>query len=328
MGTDPQERLQAMAQIVQETEVDVLLPVETDWIGFAGAMRPALSKLLAVAPVPEPESYRIVNNKWLLAQFLQAHQVPGPQTVLGTLDDDFEQQLLDIEFPVLMKPVTAWGGEGIRRFESISQLQEFLEEQGQERFRDRYIVQSFLTGYVIGLNVLCQEGKILAYTVQRGILPSPQEWASDPAIQFIKQEEVLETAQRLLAALNWSGFGNMDLFYDFSDGQIKVLEFNARFWSSLRGSYLAGVNFPYLACLAALGLPFQVPEYRLVQYVHPKTALKEGMLKLLGKGQLNFALGETDLKFFLDDPLAEIIRAFQQEVTQPDGSSSDFLTFF
>jgi predicted ATP-grasp superfamily ATP-dependent carboligase len=315
IGTDYQERLEAIAQIVRETEVDVLLPVETDWIGFASAMRPALSQLLAVAPVPEPETYKIVNNKWLLAQFLQAHQVPGPPTVLGTLDNDFEQKLLAMEFPVLIKPVTAWGGEGIRGFESASQLWTFLEEYGRERFRNRYIVQSFLTGYVIGLNVLCQEGEISACTIQQGVVPSPQDWASDPAIKFVEQEKVLETAQRLLTALNWSGFGNIDAFYDASDGQIKILEFNTRFWSSLRGSYLAGVNFPYLACLAALDIPFQIPEYKLMQYVHPKTAIREGALKLLGKSQITFALGETDLEFFLSDPLAEIIRVLQQELS-------------
>ncbi len=314
-GTDYQERIEAIAQIVEETNVDVLLPIETDWIEFAGTMRQSLSQVLAVAPIPEPETYRIVNNKWLLAQFMQEHQVPGPPTVLGTLDDDFEQQLHTMKFPVLTKPVTAWGGEGIRRFESVAQLQAFLEEYGQERFKNRYIVQSFLPGYVIGLNVLCQEGKTLAYTMQRGTIPNPQKWAAAAAIRFIKQEGVLETGQRLLTALNWSGFGNIDMFYDTSDGQVKILEFNARFWGSLRGSYVAGVRFPYLACLAALDIPFQVPEYELAQYIHPKTAIKERISKLLGRGRRDFALSETGLKYLLNDPLAETIRAFRQELS-------------
>jgi len=313
IGADSQERFEAISQIVKETGVDVLLPVETDWIEFAGTMRQSLPQLLAVTPIPEPETYRIVNDKWLLAQFMQEHQVPGPPTVLGTLDDDFEQQLRTIEFPVLTKPVTAWGGEGIRRFESLPQLQAFLEEYDQERFRNRYIVQSFLPGYVIGLNVLCREGSILAYTMQRGTIPNPQQWAAAAAIRFIRQEGVLETAQRLLTALNWSGFGNIDMFYDTSDGQVKILEFNARFWGSLRGSYVAGVSFPYLACLAALDIPFQVPDYRLAQYIHPKTAIKEGTLKLLRKSQHDFTFSETGLKFLLNDPLAETIRALRQQ---------------
>lgn len=314
-GTDPQERLEEIAQVVRDTGVDVLLPVETDWITFVGAMRQQLSKSLAVVPVPEPEAYRTVNNKWLLAQFMEEHQVPGPPTVLGTLADDFERQLRAIEFPVLIKPITAWGGEGIRRFESVDELQAFLDEYGREAFKDRYIVQSFLPGYVIGLNVLCRNGEVLAYTMQRGTIPNPQKWAAAAAIRFIRQEGVLETAQKLLRALNWSGFGNLDMFYDTSDDQVKVLEFNARFWGSLRGSYVAGVNFPYLACLAALDVPFPVPEYRLAQYIHPRTAFKEGIRKLVGKSEHDFSFSETGLKYLLNDPLAEAARAIRQELS-------------
>jgi predicted ATP-grasp superfamily ATP-dependent carboligase len=321
---EPQERLNAIAQLVEETCADVFLPVETDWIEFASAMRQPLSQLLAVVPipdpetyrtvvpVPEPEAYRIVNNKWLLAQFMEEHQVPGPPTVLGTLADDFERQLRAMKFPVLIKPITAWGGEGIRRFDSVDELQAFLEEYGREAFEDRYIVQSFLPGYVIGLNVLCRNGEVLAYTMQRGTIPNPQKWAAAAAIRFIRQEGVLEIAQKLLRALNWSGFGNLDMFYDTSDEQVKILEFNARFWGSLRGSYVAGVNFPYLACLAALDIPFPVPEYRLAQYIHPKTAFKEGVRKLLGRSHRGFTFGETGLKYLLNDPLAEAVRAIRQ----------------
>ncbi len=312
---EPEERLNAVAQLVEETQADVLLPVETDWIEFASAMRQPLSQLLAVVPVPEPKTYAMVNNKWLLARFIEKHQVPGPPTVLGTLDDDFERQVRAMEFPVLIKPVTAWGGEGIQRFDSVDELQAFLEEYGQEKFKDRYIVQSFLPGYVIGLNVLCRNGEILAYTMQRGTIPNPQKWAAAAAIRFIRQEGVLETAQKLLRAMNWSGFGNLDMFYDTSDQQVKILEFNARFWGSLRGSYVAGVNFPYLACLAALDMPFPVPEYKLAQYIHPKTAFKEGIRRLVSKSENDFSFSETGLRYLLNDPLAEAARAIRQELT-------------
>lgn len=316
VGADYQERLEAIEQIVRENGVEVLLPVEPDWIEFASVLQSELSLLFAVVPVPEPETLRIVNNKWLLAEFMQGHQLPGPPTILGTLDEDFEKKLQDMQFPILIKPVTAWGGEGIRRFETIEQLQAFLEEYGYERFRNRYIVQSLLDGYVIGLNVLSQEGKVLAYTIQQGIVTSHQEWASDPAIRFVKRDEVLKAAQRLLTELNWSGFGNIDMFYDTSDDQIKILEFNARFWSSLRGSYLAGVSFPYLACLAGLDIPFPIPEYQSISYMHPKTAIKEVIKKFLGKSRQDFVLNQTDLRFLLNDPLAEIIRAVRQELAE------------
>ena len=315
-GKDEQERFETVVKIVRRYNIDVLLPIETDWIRFVGSARASLSEFVNIVPLPDASMFNIVNSKWSLAQYMQEQQIPGPPTLLGSLDEDFEQQLQTIPFPVLIKPIVAWGGEGIRRFESLQDFRAFLAAYGEERFKDKYIVQSFLSGYVIGLNVLCQEGRILAYTMQRGTIPNPQKWAAAAAIRFIRQEGVLDTAQKLLTALNWSGFGNIDMFYDTSDNQVKILEFNARFWGSLRGSYVAGVNFPYLACLAALNIPFSTPTYKLTQYVHPKTAVKERMSKLFRKSNHSFAFNETGLKYLFKDPLAEAVRAFWQETAE------------
>lgn len=316
IGSDPTQRLEAVAEVAQKTKADVLLPVGIDWIAFAGAHQEQLSQILSLAPVPTPESFKIVNDKWLLAQFMEKHQVAGPPTLLGSTDDDFARQLASFQFPILIKPVTAWGGEGIQRFETLGEFESFVEIYGLDKFKNRYIVQSFLPGYVVGLNVLCQNGKVLGHTMQRGIIPNSQKWAAAAAIKFIEQEGVLEVAQKLLTALNWSGFGNIDMFYDTSDQQVKILELNSRFWGSLRGSYVAGVSFPYLACLAALNIPFSTPPYKLTQYVHPKAAVKEGMSKLLRKSNHSFAFNETGLKYLFKDPLAEAVRALWQETAE------------
>jgi hypothetical protein len=92
------------------------------------------------------------------------------------------------------------------------------------------------------------------------------------------------------------------------------LEINARFWGSLRGSLLAGVSFPYLACLAALNIPFPMPDYELVCYIHPQTALRYTIMRFMGNRRGgDFAFHETGLKFLLADPLAEAIRALRQQ---------------
>ena len=315
LGTDNQERLETVKETAQTYNIDVLLPTGLEWIEFAGKMRSELEQILAVAPVPTPESFKIVNNKWTLAQFMQEHGVSGPPTILATLDETYEQRTRELQFPVLAKPVTAWGGDGIQYFETLAELQMATEKVGYERFRDRYIIQSLLQGYVIGLNILCREGRLLAYTMQRGFIPNTRKWAAAAAIRFIHQDGLLKVAQKLLTALHWSGFSNLDMFFDTSDNQVKILEVNSRFWGSLRGSYGAGVNFPYLACLAALNQSFPMPEYQLVRYLHPKTAIKQGIIQLFDfKHRDHFAYRETGLKYLLNDPLAEAIRALQQEI--------------
>jgi predicted ATP-grasp superfamily ATP-dependent carboligase len=314
-GSDDQSMLNTVADLVKKKKIDVLLPSGTNAISFAAANREALSTFVAVAPVPDSRSFEIANNKWLLAQFLEEERIPSPPTVLVTCDDLFEQKLQDIEFPVLLKPASAWGGEGIERFDNAPELRRYLEQHDPERVKGRFIIQSFLPGFVVGVNVLSSNGKTLAMTMQRGIIPNTQKYAAAGAIRFIREDRFFTIAQKLISTLRWSGFANLDTLYDSRDDQLKILEINARFWGSLRGSLMAGVNFPYLACLAALGIPFTMPDYQLVRYAHSKTALRKGIAGFLGKSrETDFAFGETGLRFLLADPLAEVMRALRQEV--------------
>ncbi len=164
---------------------------------------------------------------------------------------------------------------------------------------------------------------MLAYTMQRGFIPNPQEYAAAGAIQFIRgREDALEIGKKLVSALKYNGVANVDMFHDTRENQVKVLEVNPRFWGSLRGSYIAGVSFPYLACLAALGISFPVPDYGLTRYIHPKTAIREGVLTALSKSQHDrFPLEETGLRYMLADPIAETLRAFRQQLSSNRGNT-------
>jgi len=308
-------RFDAIAEVIRQHHIDVIMPIEMEWLSPFDDKRLMLSDLAALTPVLDAKTFEIANNKWLLLELLRTHGIPTPPTVLCTLDSDFEQRINQLQFPVLVKPVTAWGGEGIRHFQDLAQLRQFLAQNKKQPIKNRYIVQSFLTGHVIGLNMLCRDGQMLAYTMQRGFIANPQQYAAAAAIEFIAHQEALELGKTLAAVLKYNGVANVDMFYDAQEGKIKVLELNARFWGSLRGSYLAGVPFPYLACLTALDIPFPTPDYVLTRYIHPKTALKEGLRRLVGKGEYDFEFRETGLKYMRADPVAETLRAWQQQLS-------------
>jgi predicted ATP-grasp superfamily ATP-dependent carboligase len=312
-GADYQARLKALADIMHQVPIDIILPVSEDGILFAITTREALSKMAALPPLPERESLCIARNKWLLNQFAYQQSIPAPQAVLATFDSTFHQRISALEYPVLLKPTTGTDGQGIRRFDTPADLWRFLESQDKQVVKDRYLVQTFVPGYDIGLSVLCRNGEILAYTIQQGIISASHRFGPLMAMEFISQDDVLALGQKLLSALRWSGVAHVDFRYDSRDNQVKILEVNARYWGSLLGSVVAGVNFPYLACLAAQEVPFARPEYCRSRYAHTTTALKEGLLSLLGKNslsKLNFR--ETGLRFFGIDPLPEVVKRVQE----------------
>jgi predicted ATP-grasp superfamily ATP-dependent carboligase len=314
---DDEAVLQLLADIVHKHRINVLLPTGIPGISFTIANRDALSEFVAVPPLPDRKSFEIANNKWLLSQFLEEHGLPGPKTILLT-ESILEKGLQQLEYPLLLKPISAWGGDGVDRFENSTSLRQHLESQDFEKLFGHFILQAFLPGRVVGFNVLSLQGNILATTMQQGIIPNTHKFAAAGAIEFIKDVRFFEASRQLFSALSWSGYTNVDTLCDLRDNKINILDVNPRFWGSLRGSLVAGVNFPYLACLVALQIAFPPPDYDLAHYYHAKTALRESLFRGRGKSsEHRIAFQETGLRFLLLDPLAETMRAFQQEILQP-----------
>jgi D-aspartate ligase len=311
--------LRSLIQFIEQHSIDILLPVSEKGVEFVSSHYQVLSDVVALPPIPDPEAFRTARNKWLLNQLACKQDVPAPPAILATLDSAFYQQLSDLEYPVIIKPAIGRGGGGIRRFDTQSDLEKFLEGQDEEQFRDRYLVQHYVPGTNLGLNVLCREGELLAFTVQRCLKSRP--FGPPEAIQFIEQEDVLENGRRLLSALRWSGYANIDMQYDSRNGDVFILEVNARFWLTLIGSLVAGVNFPYLSCLEALGIPFSRPRYHIGRkYVQTGTAVKEIVLQPFGRSKLGgFAFRETGLRFCLADPLPEVVNLAARGATHHRG---------
>jgi predicted ATP-grasp superfamily ATP-dependent carboligase len=312
-GTDYQARLHAIIDSIKRFNIDVILPVSEEGIEFVITHRQILSNLSAVPLLPSLESFKTARNKWLLNQLARQHHIPSPQSILVTLDSEFYQQLSNLEYPVLLKPTSQSGGQGIRRFKTQTDLQNFLQQRDEQQFKNNYLVQSYLPGLDLGLSVLCDRGEILAFTIQKELIANKHRFGPQMAMQFIAQEDVLNHGKRLLAALNWSGVAHVDMREDNRDGQVKLLEINARYWGSLLGSLVAGVNFPVLAYQKALNIPFSLPNNQFSRYVHTTTALKELLLQPLGRSSLKrFAFKETGLRFFITDPLPEIVRTIKR----------------
>jgi D-aspartate ligase len=114
----------------------------------------------------------------------------------------------------------------------------------------------------------------------------------------------------VMAELHWSGVAHVDLRAHEESGEISIIEINPRFWGSVLGSLHAGVNFPYLACLNALGQEFDYPQFRDCRYVAGTTAAgiwRSGKYGITASG---FALGDTVFRYILDDPLSSVLEWF------------------
>jgi predicted ATP-grasp superfamily ATP-dependent carboligase len=168
----------------------------------------------------------------------------------------------------------------------------------------RYLVQTCISGFDIDCSVLCREGGLLAYTIQQGLVPNRIPFGAADTIQFIHDQAVLSVVEKLMGQLKWSGIAHIDLRYDNKRENLHVLEINGRYWGTLFGSLCAGVNFPYLACLAAMNKPFAMPAFRDGYFASVGAHLRHTWKNPLKLAQLH----RTPLRFGLADPLPELVR--------------------
>jgi hypothetical protein len=194
---------------------------------------------------------------------------------------------------------------GIVFFTNQAELEQFL--RNQENSAD-FIIQEFISGYDLSCNVLCRNGEILAYTIQRGIIPGKKRFQPPAGIEFIHQEQVINNVEKLMRALNWSGVANIDFRYDENDKQVKILELNPRYWQTLLGSLVAGVNFPYLAYLSSLHIDFPRPEYRFVPFTYSGLLFGILLKKYLAGDQKVSGIRNTSLIFTMKDPVPDLFR--------------------
>jgi predicted ATP-grasp superfamily ATP-dependent carboligase len=78
---------------------------------------------------------------------------------------------------------------------------------------------------------------------------------SSSFVETVDQPEIEKPAQRLLAAMRYTGVVEMEFKYDGRNGCFKLLDVNARLWTWHTLCHRAGVDFPYLLWRLVRGEP-------------------------------------------------------------------------
>ena len=298
-------RLEQILQISRRVHIDVLLPVSEEGVIFVASNQRLLNEHFHIPPIPDHKTLKIASDKWSLNEFAHQRDLPTPKSILFQNPKGIDSLSSSFSNPVLLKPRIGGGGKGIQRFDTASQLLNALEQQSEALFQNGYLIQEFISGSEVDLSVLCQDGKILAYTIQRPVLKAANSFSYGKVVEFIKHGEIFEIGQRLLSALNWNGVAHIDFICDEKNERIFILDFNPRYWGTLFGSTVSGVNFPYLTCLAARGVSFPIPQYKNIVFAIVRR--KEILSWMFGRKHFKgISLGHTNLRFVMRDPFPSI----------------------
>ncbi|MCF8273375.1 MAG: ATP-grasp domain-containing protein [Flavobacteriaceae bacterium] len=284
---------------IEKFKIDLVMPIDEDGIRNSIKYQAKLSTYSKLVLLPSLQSFEIANNKGLLWKHMLEHHIECPKTFIYNKNQFHSTDSLD--FPLILKPLEGFGGgKGIYIFKNKEQLESYYTEND---ITYPYLIQSYISGYDIDCSVLCEQGEILAYTIQKGTLVGISDFVPKIGLDFLHNDELLHTVKELMLSLNWSGLAHIDMRFDEKESNFKVIEINPRCWESIEGSEIAGVNFPYLHALKSLNYNFETPKYKHTKYLNLL-----GLKKTIRKNKLfvfnfNFILKYTPIKYFIKDPL-------------------------
>ncbi len=242
----PEEFLAALERELAGGGYDVLLPMELATQVLVTGRRARLTERVRI-PFADAQRTLRVNDKGFLASFAKEQGIDCPATFLPSGTEEAADLALALPYPVLVKPRHSSGGRGIVRVEVP---EGFLAAYREVDARyPRPIVQECLPpgGEALGVAVLMNfASEPRAAFAYRRLREYPVSGGPSTLRESISNSGLCENAERLLAALGWTGVAMVEYKVDPRDGRPKLLEVNPRFWGSLHHAILCGVDFPYL----------------------------------------------------------------------------------
>ena len=294
-----------MEHVLSRYSIDVILPVaekgvyyirQNDWL-----------KRWNIAPIPDIPTISKVGDKWRLANISKSIGIDSPQSIFISKKSDIEKAELINKYPVLIKPVRGAGGYGIVLIHSKKMLFDQLKKRVPNNRNKSFIIQELINGSDLDISILCRHGKILAYTIQEPIQKSKNVFVFAKMIQFLYNSKILEFCRKLVEYIKWSGVAHLDFLFEKTEKKLHLIDFNPRYWGTLLGSTCAGINFPYLACLAAIGIDYPMPKYKRIKYYEMDRMQMLSMI--IGKKDEKLAsMRNSTIYYSLLDPLPTILK--------------------
>ncbi|MET0962909.1 MAG: ATP-grasp domain-containing protein [Noviherbaspirillum sp.] len=197
---------------------------------------------LAARLIPSPDAAMLdcFDDKWQFYRFCRKHglDVPCTQLIASKHDLDFHQAARRIGLPFVLKPVNQAGSAGFQLMSSEQDYRTRIIDDAQYQYSP-LLVQQYIRGIDIGLNLLSIHGRITALSIQQRDFPqnfgAPIEFISNPCLE--------SAAHTICEISGYHGVMNIDARIEEKTGRVFLFESNPRFWGSVSASVWCGLNF-------------------------------------------------------------------------------------
>jgi predicted ATP-grasp superfamily ATP-dependent carboligase len=179
--------------------------------------------------IPVPNTYRVTKEEGLAGLYNRL-----PLAIKPSVKENFFYATGD----------KAW------RAETPEQLNRLFCKARQQISPEEILIQEIIPGSGRQQYSYCaffREGEAQSTLVARRLRQHPREFGRAATyVETTEHPQVEELSERFLKAINYYGLVEVEFKQDPRDGQLKLLDVNARTWGFHSIGVPAGVDFPYL----------------------------------------------------------------------------------
>lgn len=226
--------------LIQQGELDVVIPLSDFSTDLLTQHLSAVTKYVRT-PIPSREIFLRAYDKQQTMEICMGNNIPCPITKKN--DESVDEFAARIGFPLIAKPRMACGSMGLKIVKSIEQLHQLIKE-GQIEL-DKYVIQEFIpqTGTQYNIHLFMDdEGKLPSCLVTEKNRWFPIDGGASCMCRTTENDQVAADSRRLLEAVKWRGYCEIEMIMDPRDGIAKIMEINGRASASIKIMELAGIN--------------------------------------------------------------------------------------
>ena len=201
-------------------------------------------------------------NKYVMRETLRKANVPVPTFFKVSLGSEFPKELLNIPFPLIVKPTDRSGSRAIAKVNNIDELKAAIQNACTTSFSHEAIVEEIIEGPEYSCESISFNGTHHTLALTKKFTTDPPHFVETGHIQpsDIPSEIQPKIITQVHKALNALGIRNSASHAEFRlqpDGSIGIIEIGARMGGDCIGSDLTmlstGIDFLKATIQVALG---------------------------------------------------------------------------
>ncbi len=255
---NPEGFLEDLIRHLSKNSYDVLIPILDVTAELVSKYKPLLEQYVRIPLVDYP-TFMLARDKSKTMKLAQSLGLPCPKTYFPD-EMDLTDISQEVAYPVLIKPNYCIGARGITKVHNSGELLRLynivVNNYGPCTIQE-YIPQ--IDSQFKAQIFLDRKGNVKASSVCEKLRYYPITGSSGCIFMTTERNDIAEIGVKLLKAMNWYGYGDIDFICDPRDRQVKIMEVNPRLSAPVKIVFESGINLAQM--LINLSFGYEIKNY-------------------------------------------------------------------